>query len=1031
MVLSSGISSADRDNGEATVSSVASVLMFGSIMVCTVAMTAKSIFEANDLRLLQASLWNPNPKSSALDIKSFMSIFILFYNISVLGFIMLYAYICEHHPPHPHGEKSYDRDQFFFLTAVLIVVACFTLKKNGDNPITGGISNNGDSGHSNKDMTSASSTNTATSTIPSASSLWRATVQSMHVEKQIAPVYDTNEILNRDQTEEWKGWMQYMFLLYHYYRAEEVYNIIRIMITCYVWMTGFGNFSFFYMKNDYSAVRVLQMIWRLNFLVVVLCMTQGTTYILYYICLLHTYYFLMVYCTMRIAKHINYTKYGIRIKLMILSFVIFLIWDVDTGIFQFIHSPFLGSAHPVLGATSGSMWEWYFRSSLDHWSTFLGMIFALNFPITSYFIRAVEAQPLLYHVGVKAAMGIIFLSATYAWVTGPFQLNKFDYNQTNAYFGIVPVLSYIYFRNISPWLRNHTLDLLHQIGKTTLETYLMQHHIWLTSNAKSLLIIIPGWPLLNFLLVSLIYVLVSRRLYTMTLFLRGMILPNDLASCMYNMLGIVLYVGSLFGVAFAMDLIGILNFTTATLFAMVIGVALYQAVVSYTWSAYVTDTSPNQTAPNFSARTVASPLLGAFVVALIGIICHFIGGTGASTIRPLTAHCQNAAQQIKWFDIDGCNEISRGMSYRDYDIGSMGLCSVSTWGWDVTPPSERCRFFHRDPKTLQKTLQHRNITFAGDSIIRHLYHASCRQLGDITAGAYNTSMEKWSDFSKQYGKDIQMEFRWAPYVTNLSDVVDAIVAESDKPDLLVLGGGAWDRLHTYLSDSDQDSLHYTVTSLAQKLKRLKTEIPLVWVVPTTINSWALTSEAKKENIREDQMESFRDLYRESGIHEGATFVLDGPAFTSARVDESYDGVHYPLYVYDAGAQILANALDWLLLELDQDDPFVAPKPGSMDNPVLGLLMLLFILVGIFAFDGYMGVSYISTFLLPAVAPFRLYHTTFRTLHIRAGLPAVAMNTGSTATTETEMTSSNHHQHSSDREDDSLDHDETELFLNKQ
>ena len=58
-----------------------------------------------------------------------------------------------------------------------------------------------------------------------------------------------DQVLNREQTEEWKGWMQFMFLLYHYYAAEEVYNSIRVMITCYVWMTGFGNFSFFYIKR--------------------------------------------------------------------------------------------------------------------------------------------------------------------------------------------------------------------------------------------------------------------------------------------------------------------------------------------------------------------------------------------------------------------------------------------------------------------------------------------------------------------------------------------------------------------------------------------------------------------------------------------------------------------------------------------------------------------------------------------------------------------------------------------------------------
>ena len=45
---------------------------------------------------------------------------------------------------------------------------------------------------------------------------------------------DINTVLNRDQTEEWKGWMQYLFLAYHYFHEKEVYNAIRIFISCYV-----------------------------------------------------------------------------------------------------------------------------------------------------------------------------------------------------------------------------------------------------------------------------------------------------------------------------------------------------------------------------------------------------------------------------------------------------------------------------------------------------------------------------------------------------------------------------------------------------------------------------------------------------------------------------------------------------------------------------------------------------------------------------------------------------------------------------
>ena len=34
--------------------------------------------------------------------------------------------------------------------------------------------------------------------------------------------------LQRDQTEEWKGWMQIMFVLYHYFAEAKIYNAIRM-----------------------------------------------------------------------------------------------------------------------------------------------------------------------------------------------------------------------------------------------------------------------------------------------------------------------------------------------------------------------------------------------------------------------------------------------------------------------------------------------------------------------------------------------------------------------------------------------------------------------------------------------------------------------------------------------------------------------------------------------------------------------------------------------------------------------------------
>ena len=63
----------------------------------------------------------------------------------------------------------------------------------------------------------------------------------------------TDKILNREQTEEWKGWMQVMFVWYHYFKAAETYNAIRVFIAAYVWMTGFGKLVTFFSQLHYES----------------------------------------------------------------------------------------------------------------------------------------------------------------------------------------------------------------------------------------------------------------------------------------------------------------------------------------------------------------------------------------------------------------------------------------------------------------------------------------------------------------------------------------------------------------------------------------------------------------------------------------------------------------------------------------------------------------------------------------------------------------------------------------------------------
>ena len=422
----------------------------------------------------------------------------------LFGCILACCYVCEHHPPFPHGEKEHSFHLFLVSFLVFMVAALTTVK----------------------------------------------------------PCTDPSP-LNRDQTEEWKGWMQYLFLAYHYFAVKEAYSLVRVLITAYVWMTGFGNFSFFYVRRDFGAVRVLQMLWRLNFLVVFLVLTMENSYMLYYICPLHTFYFFLVYVVMSVKKETNHAKRGgIRWKIFAAALGVWLLFDCPSIGTDTSDAPLFSALFswvPEYGATCrkgpdevpcpvggyGERWEWYFRSSLDHWSTLLGMVFALNFPVLKQWFAALEEKKSSMNSTVKGIVGLLVGALFIIWLRFAYLgRSKAAYNALHPYAACIPIFVYIYLRNCVSFFRGYYLELLARMGKITLETYLLQHHVLLTSNAKTLLTFVPGWPLANLVVAVTMYILLSHAAYKLTLRLRAILLPDgDLRHCTFALCGVALAVG--------------------------------------------------------------------------------------------------------------------------------------------------------------------------------------------------------------------------------------------------------------------------------------------------------------------------------------------------------------------------------------------------------------------------------------------------------------------------------------------------------
>lgn len=798
---------------------------------------------------------------------NFASMMTLSHELAVLAAILLYVWVCEFRPPNPHGFKEHNMDFYWFISILLLLIATRTKHRDPK---------------------------------------------------------ENHDILNRDQTEEWKGWMQVAFLLYHYFEAHEVYNSVRVMISCYVWMTGFGNLSFFYIKGDFGFVRFYQMFWRLNFLVVLLCMLTNNMYILYYICPLHTFYFFMTYAVMVVFPKMNHTKYGLRVKLLVLGCIIWAVWEIP-AIFDLTHFFLDNSAHP--GAPVGAYgvrYEWHFRSGLDHWSTFYGMIFALNFPLATLWLKKVEKLPVKQQILVKGVPAVIMCSATVWWATNILPLPKAEYNSKHPYMFMIPLTTYIFMRNITPELRKVHLGLLAEIGKVTLETYLMQHHIWLTSSAKTLLEVVPQFPMINFLLVTVVYVLVSRRLYRITISLRAMLIPEETSRAILWLVALMAVLGLFAGMA------AILQFVDGG--AFIVTIVMLASSVGLLFASYVAVHGKQTRSTSVGVVNLFKENMGlsAVVVAgsALGIFALIFPITPSHTAAPvLGPQCVSFANSGAWTtDEVFCGE------------NNLATCDSSRWRWHVP---RTCRFQHKSQKDTTKILSKAPMTvFVGDETIFNLFTQTQR------AAEPNWSIPAFAEqdlWIKGSGHSLKYMFQKTPkevakYITGTADLQpDAIVAGSATP------GGP---------------------ELASAMRSSKIRTRIV-VLPPMLVSSVLDKKKYTDGRSAGSVIKFAESLNATFHSASTSGVIDLLSISSTRADLSIDGVLYEPPVYAAGSQILLNMLSFI----EEPPPSLEGKdgagPGVPHNPMYGAMALALGVFMIFFMDAY-ALTYVTYWLVPGL-----------------------------------------------------------------
>jgi N-acetylneuraminate 9-O-acetyltransferase len=252
------------------------------------------------------------------------------------------------------------------------------------------------------------------------------------------------------------------------------------------------------------SLKPLQVLVRLNSSTILLAYTMNTDYLFYYFAPLVSMWFVTIYTTLAITSHLNGNATFLVSKILISSTIMSIVMKQQRLLEAFFD---------FLSMTCSIRWsarEWAFRVNLDIWIVYAGMLTAVaSLKIREHKLPDHPKWPIVTRVAIaSAALTLICYFA--------FELNqesKFTYNQLHPYISVFPVLAFVVLRNATSTLRATSSRVFRFVGKFSLETFILQYHIWLAGDTKGVLLIVPGtkWRPFNFIFTTFMFVYLSDQ----------------------------------------------------------------------------------------------------------------------------------------------------------------------------------------------------------------------------------------------------------------------------------------------------------------------------------------------------------------------------------------------------------------------------------------------------------------------------------------------------------------------------------------
>ncbi|EMR82287.1 putative cas1 domain-containing protein [Botrytis cinerea BcDW1] len=301
--------------------------------------------------------------------------------------------------------------------------------------------------------------------------------------------------LSRDQTDEWKGWMQFLILIYHYTHGSKtlwLFEIMRNLVAGYLFMTGYGHTMYFLRREDYSFKRVASVLIRLNMLTCALSYMMRTDYTAHYFVPLVSFWFLVVYLTLKVRQEKN-SSIGFLLGKIFISAILTTAFIKIPGVLEV-----LAFILKYTFAISWNMQEWRYRAGMDMFIVYIGMITAILYlrltrikaasvickSKIDTLLRPVVRHPIFFKTTAIVASVILLPGFRLLTERSP---DREDYLWWHPYISAVPILAFVTLRNSHSILRSYHSTIFAWLGRCSLETFVLQSHIWMAADLKGIL----------------------------------------------------------------------------------------------------------------------------------------------------------------------------------------------------------------------------------------------------------------------------------------------------------------------------------------------------------------------------------------------------------------------------------------------------------------------------------------------------------------------------------------------------------------